>query len=52
VIHTFSDEECLQQAGDIRVVLAALLENIAQVLADHNELKEAAKRLSQSGSGT
>lgn len=46
-LHTLSDEQCLQQAGDIRVVLTALLENISEVLADHNELKEAAKRLSQ-----
>jgi hypothetical protein len=47
-LHTLTDEECLQQAGDIRVVLNALLENIAGVLADHDELKESAARLSGS----
>jgi hypothetical protein len=49
-LHTLTDEQCLQQAADIRTVLTALLENISEVLSDHNELKEAAKRLSQTGS--
>lgn len=44
-LHTLSDEACLQQAADIRVVLTALLENIGAVLADEKRLKEAADRL-------
>ena len=44
-LHELTDEECLQQAADIRVVLTVLLENIADVLKDRDELKEAAKRL-------
>ena len=44
-IHELTDTECLQQAADIRIVLTALLENIADVLKDQEELKSAAKRL-------
>jgi hypothetical protein len=36
---------CIQQAADIRVVLTALLENIAEVLKDQDELKNAANGL-------
>ena len=46
-LHELTDEECLQQAADIRTVLAALLENIADVLRDQEELKSAANRLRQ-----
>ena len=46
-LHELTDEECLQQAADIRTVLTALLENIADVLKDQNELKSAANRLKQ-----
>ncbi len=46
-LHLLTDEECLQQAADIRRVLTALLENIADVLKDQAELKEAAARLGQ-----
>ena len=46
-LHGLTDEECLQQAADIRLVLTALLENIADVLKDQDELKEAANRLKQ-----
>lgn len=46
-LHDLTDEQCLQQAADIRLVLTALLENIADVLKDQNELKEAANRLKQ-----
>jgi hypothetical protein len=46
-LHALSDEECLQQAADIRTVLTALLENIADVLKDQDELKNAAARLRQ-----
>lgn len=44
-LHELTDGECLQQAADIRIVLTALLENIADVLKDQDELKRAANRL-------
>ena len=44
-LHGLTDEECLQQAADIRLVLTALLENIADVLRDQDELRQAATRL-------
>ena len=44
-LHELTDEECLQQAADIRVVLTALLENISDVLKDQDELRGAAMRL-------
>jgi hypothetical protein len=44
-LHGLTDEQCLQQAADIRVVLTALLENIADVLKDQEELRSAADRL-------
>ena len=44
-LHGLTDEECLQQAADIRIVLTALLENIADVLNDQEELRSAANRL-------
>ena len=46
-LHKLTDGECLQQAADIRTVLTALLENIADVLKDQEELKGAANRLKQ-----
>ena len=46
-LHDLSDEECLQQAADIRTVWTALLENIADVLKDQDELKAAAARLTR-----
>ena len=46
-LHELTDEKCLQQAADIRTVLTALLENIADVLKDQEELKSAANRLKQ-----
>jgi hypothetical protein len=46
-LHALSDEECLQQAADIRLVLIALLETIADVLKSKDDLKEAANRLKQ-----
>ncbi len=46
-LHELTDEECLRQAADIRTVLTALLENIADVLTDQEELKSAAHRLKQ-----
>lgn len=44
-LHELTDEECLQEAADIRIVLTALLENIADVLKDQEELRSAATRL-------
>lgn len=44
-IHTGSDEECLESAASIRVVLYALAEKIGQALADETELKQAVQRL-------
>lgn len=49
-LHELSDEECLQQAADIRMVLTAMLENIADVLKDQQALKEAAGRLREARS--
>jgi hypothetical protein len=46
-LHGLSDYECLQQANDIRLVLTALLENIAEVMKEKDELKEAVSRLKQ-----
>jgi hypothetical protein len=40
------DEECLQQAADIRMVLTAMLD----ILKDQNALKEAAARLRETRS--
>ena len=44
-LHELTDDDCLQQAADIRIVLTALLENIADVLKDQEKLKSAAHRL-------
>ncbi len=44
-LHELTDGKCLQQAADIRIVLTALLENIADVLKDQDELRSAANRL-------
>ena len=46
-LHALTDEQCLQQAADIRTVLTALLENIADVLKDQEELKSAVNRIKQ-----
>ncbi len=44
-LHAESDEECLEAASAIRVVLAELSERMGQVLKDEAELKEAVSRL-------
>ncbi len=44
-IHELSDEECLQQAADIRVVLNETFDNISRVLRDDETLKAAVTRL-------
>ena len=46
-LHGLTDEQCLQQASDIRLVLSAMLENIADVLKDQDELRDAANWLKQ-----
>jgi hypothetical protein len=44
-IHDLSDDECLQQAADIRTVLNELFDNIARVFRDEEELRGAVSRL-------
>ncbi|MGB2637741.1 MAG: hypothetical protein WA857_03195 [Candidatus Acidiferrum sp.] len=44
-IHDLSDEQCLQQAADIRVVLNETFDNISRVLSDDEILKAAVTRL-------
>ena len=44
-IHDLSDEQCLQQAADIRVVLNETFDNISRVLSDDETLKAAVTRL-------
>lgn len=44
-LHARSDEECLEIAHDIRVVLAELSERLSQVLKDEAELNTAVSRL-------
>lgn len=46
-LHAKSDEECLQIAGNIRVVLTALTQNIQNALNDDKELANAVKGLKQ-----
>ena len=46
-LHELTDEACLQQAADIRMILTALLENIADVLKNQDELTRAAERLTK-----
>jgi hypothetical protein len=43
-IHELNDEECLQQAADIRVVLNETFDNISRVLTDDETLKAAVTR--------
>jgi hypothetical protein len=44
-IHDLSDEQCLQQAADIRVILNETFDNISRVLKDDETLKAAVTRL-------
>lgn len=44
-LHGLSDKECAQQAQATRLVLTALLENVAVVLKDQRELMAAASSL-------
>lgn len=44
-LHDLTDEQCLQQAADIRVVLNETFDNISRVLKDDETLKAAVSRL-------
>lgn len=44
-IHELSDEQCLQQAADIRLVLNETFDNISRVLKDDETLRAAVSRL-------
>jgi hypothetical protein len=44
-IHDLSDEQCLQQAADIRLILNETFDNISRVLKDDETLKAAVTRL-------
>lgn len=46
-VHELTDEECLEIAGSIRVVLSELSERIAQALKDEAELKHALTNLNK-----
>ena len=47
-VHELNDEECLERAQAVRVVLTELVSNIAHILKDEREVKAAVKTL-QSG---
>ena len=47
-VHELNDEECLERAQAVRVVLTELVSNIAHILKDDREVKAAVKTL-QSG---
>lgn len=44
-LHDLTDEDCLQQAHDIRLVLNEMVETVADVIKDHSALRDAANRL-------
>jgi hypothetical protein len=44
-MHAQTDEECLELATSIRIVLTDLVERLASVLSDHVELKAAVSKL-------
>lgn len=44
-VHELTDQQCLQLAHDVRLVLSDLAERISQALADQAELKTAVSRL-------
>ena len=46
-MHALTDEECLQYAHDVRVVLAELTERMGQALKDEAELSAAVARLTK-----
>jgi hypothetical protein len=47
-LHAKTDEECLELAKDVRLVLADMVERIGQALKDDAELKAAVSRLTHS----
>lgn len=47
-LHTLSDEECLELASSVRVVLAELSDRLSQALKDEKELTSAVAHLLQS----
>ncbi|NIF69711.1 hypothetical protein F3J16_05825 [Burkholderia sp. Ap-962] len=51
-LHAMSDEECLELASSIRVVLGELSDRMSQVLKDEKELTSAVSRLLQSRAKT
>ncbi len=53
-IHDHSDQECLELAQDIRIVLAELADRASQALKDEDTLKQAVSRLlnRKNGKGT
>lgn len=46
-VHNLSDEECLEHAHNIRVVLTELANRLSEILADHSELLNAIKTLNK-----
>ncbi len=44
-LHAQTDEECLDSAHDVRIVLAELAERLGQAMKDHAELNSAVQRL-------
>ncbi|MCE7952529.1 MAG: hypothetical protein DYH01_02720 [Chlorobi bacterium CHB7] len=46
-LHGLSDDECLEYAHSIRVVLTELADRLKSLLSDHNELKKAMNNLNK-----
>lgn len=46
-VHNLDDEQCLEYAHSIRIVLTEFSDRLAEILRDHNELKEAIKKLKE-----
>lgn len=44
-VHNLDDDECLERAQAVRVVLSELVSNIAHILKDEREVKAAVKKL-------
>jgi hypothetical protein len=51
-LHGRTDEECLQAAHDVRIVLTALVERLDQALKDEAELNAAIERLAKRKTST
>ena len=50
-VHELSDEECLELASSVRVVLGELSERLAQALKDEAELSKAVSTLMHGKNG-